>query len=370
MSTVMTRLLVFGFSLTCLVFSLDPTGSLALKRLDLYQIDKPASANKSAQIKTEPDKPVFNAISPYEIASFITASPDADLKNLWIQLGIRSLNFGYDSISEEQEGAQIDRFLSKCNYCEVETYTCDLDGGHGKEVLLKLSDLLAQSWRYLVFKQVNARAEKPEWRLLGHIDHAFGRYKMPEHYILVGDTYRNWLVVKVQEGSGSGFAEYHDRLFLVDSTGLKEILRFPSEGHLSPCCSYPNREFTARIIKAEIKNSVTNVELEFTVSYSAYPGGQDGQLWKKRQKAIYRSDHSSPRLRLDTTKSDLSEEEIKAIYGSDGGLSDEDFIKYNYEELSKIALSREDNRKVWLGMYLSQCEESPQVERLRQLIKH
>lgn len=44
--------------------------------------------------------------------------------------------------------------------------------------------------------------------------------------------------------------------------------------------------------------------------------------------------------------------------------------EWNYEELSKIALSREDNRRVWLGMYLSQCEESPQVERLRQLIKH
>lgn len=63
---------------------------MALKRLDLYQIDKPAGANKSAQIKTDPDKPVFNAISPYEIASFITASPDADLKNLRIQLGIRA----------------------------------------------------------------------------------------------------------------------------------------------------------------------------------------------------------------------------------------------------------------------------------------
>ena len=370
MRTVMTRLLLFGFSLTYLVFSLDPTSSMALKRLDLYQIDKPAGANKSAQIKTDPDKPVFNAISPYEIASFITASPDADLKNLWIQLGIRSLNFGYDSISEDQQGAQIDRFLSKCNYCDVETYSCELDGEQGKEVLLKLSDLLAESCRYLVFKQIKRRGTKPEWRLLGHIDHGFGRYKMPEHYIVSGNTYRNWLAVKVQEGSGSGFAEYHDRLFQVDSTGLKEILRFPSEGRLSTCCSYPTRDFTAQIIKGEIKNNVTSVELEFAVSYSAYPGGQDGQLWKKRQKAIYRSDPSSPRLVLDTTKSNLSEDEINAIYGSDGGLSNEDFIKYNYEELSKIALSREDNRRVWLGMYLSQCEESPQVERLRQLIKH
>jgi hypothetical protein len=324
--------------------------------------------DKGRQPNPDAKKVPVTSLSPYEIASFIAENPAIDLKNTWNQLGIKSVNFGdgRDSSAEEQ-GDEINRFLSKCNNCDVETYSCDLDEEPGKEVLLKVSDLLAESCRYLIFKQLKQSNGKPEWRVLGHIDHGFSRYRMPEHSIHFDDG-RNWLVIKVQQGSGSGFAEYDDRLFQVNSTGLNEILRFPSEGHVATCCSSPTREFTTQIRKCEAKNGATMVELEFSVSYSASSGVEYVDLWKKTQKAIYKKEASSDRLVLDARNSDLSDKEITAIYAGEG-LSDEAFIKYNFEELSKIALGREDSRKGWLRLYLQEGDKSRGKERLKQLME-
>lgn len=322
--------------------------------------------DKGRQPKTDAKEVPVTSLSPYEIASLIAENPAIDLKDTWNQLGIKSVNFGDGrNSSAEEQGDEINRFLSKCNNCDVETYSSDLDEEPGKEVLLKVSDLLAESCRYLIFKQLKQSNGKPEWRVLGYIDHGFSRYRMPEHSIHFDDG-RNWLVVKVQQGSGSGFAEYDDRLFQVNSTGLNEILRFPSEGHVATCCSSPTREFTTQIRKCETKSGVTVVELEFSVTYSAFSDVGYVHLWQKNQKATYKKDLSSERPVLDATKSDLSDKEINAIYAGEG-LSDEDFIKYNFEELSKIAQGREDSRKDWLRLFLKQGDGSRGKERLRQL---
>jgi len=247
--------------LTSLAFSADTqTNSNSSKPLDSNQTDNRSTKPiKPTEIKTEAKESISRIPSPYEIASLISENPLTDLKGIWLQLGIKTLNFGSGSNSE---GGPIESFLNKCNNCDVDTYSCDLDGEPGKDVLLKVSDPLAESWRYLVFRQIKIRGSKPEWKLLGHIDHGFGRYRMPEHSIFYGSG-RNFLVIKVQEGSGSGFAAYYDRLFQVETTGLKEIMSFPSEGHLSTCCYHPTREFSTQIRKCEVKNGVVTVELEF-----------------------------------------------------------------------------------------------------------
>ncbi|HXG94798.1 MAG TPA: hypothetical protein VNN73_20840 [Blastocatellia bacterium] len=262
------------------------TNSMVLKNTNYSLGDsQTAGQNKANNGGVESTKPHLQSLSPYDIASFIADNPDADLRTIWDQLGIKSLNFGPGSISSGEEG-QIDRFLIKCNGCDVETYAYDLDAEPGREVLLKVSDLLAESCRYLLFKRLKNPGSKQDWKLLGHIDHGFGRYRMPEHFTVFCGG-KSLLTVNVQEGSGSGFALYYNRLFQVDSAGVKEVLRFPAEGHLSTCCYYPAREFTARVVKCESNNSTTTVELEFSVSYSSHTESDDVQLWKKRQKAIY-----------------------------------------------------------------------------------
>jgi hypothetical protein len=353
------------FHLVCFVLLILFASSIPV--LPTGQTYRQTTGQKKAdQDNTASTKPCPQSLSPYDIALFIADNPDADLRDLWGQLGIKSLNFGDSSVSVEQHG-QTDRFLTNCKVCDVETYAYELDGEPGREILLKVSFFLEQSCRYLLFKQLKNRGGKSEWKLLGHIDHGFGKYRMPEHSI-VNEGGKQWLTVKVQEGSGSGFALYHDRLFDVSGKRLTEILRFPSEGHLSTCCHYPTRKFEARIIKCETVNNVTTVELEFSISYSSYLDSDDFELWKKKQKAVYKTDPKSGKLVLDTTQSDISEEEIDAIYNGEG-LSDEELIKYNSEELQKIAAGQESRHKQWLRLFLNQGEQSPGKESLRQLIK-
>lgn len=154
----------------------------------------------------------------------------------------------------------------------------------------------------------------------------------------------------------------------MDSTGLKEILEFPSEGHLSTCCYYPTREFTTRIRDCELTGDATTVELEFEVSYSASIDSDKVQLWREKQKATYNTDGKSNRLVLDSSKSDLSKEEIDAIYGGEG-LGDEKFIKYNNDRLTEIATGPESVRKEWLRRFLGEEEQSSEKAHLRQLLK-
>src|SRR5215510_10138765 len=57
---------------------------------------------------TERTKTQVRSLSPYDIASFITDNPQADLRQIWAQLGIKKLNLGGLGISEEEKSLQPD----------------------------------------------------------------------------------------------------------------------------------------------------------------------------------------------------------------------------------------------------------------------
>jgi hypothetical protein len=328
-----------------------------------YQVAEHQRGSRKDKV---PAKSQPRSLSPYDIALFIADNQDADLSEVWKQLGIQKLNFGYDDEGEETDGPHIDRFLSRCGGCDIETFALELDGEPGREVLLKISDLLAQSCRYLLFKQMRNN-NKTGWKLLGHIDHGSGKYRMPQHELIYSGG-KPWLVITVQEGSGSGFSLYHDRVFAVKSTGIKEVIRFPSEGHWQTCCYNPIREFSTQVENCEISNDVITCEIQFTISYSAYLDSDEILLWEKRQKATYRTDRKTNTLVLDATKSDLTQEEIDIIYAR-VGINDEDFIRYNYKELSEIANEQQGRRREWLQHFIDQEGGSPEKEILRRMIK-
>lgn len=300
------------------------------------------------------------SISPHEVAAYVKKNPKGDLRALWRQLNIDKSNFGTGP--GQQATVQNAQFFLQCSGCTAETYSHELDGVPGNEILLKVSDPLGGAFRYLLFTQATDRQVNPQWRLLGHIDHDFARYREPEHSIVRSDG-RNWLVVKVQVGSGSGFALYHDRLFFVDNTGIKEKLQVPSSGFLSTCCGYPTRTFTAQITKARMSHHDAFVEVEFLVKYSM----ANVQLWQKKQRAIYKTDARNNALVLDRTRSALTAEEIAAIYNADE-FNDTSLIKYNHEELTRIAKGAAGDRKEWLRHFLNQAEPSPEKKQLQKFL--
>jgi hypothetical protein len=90
-------------------------------------------------------------------------------------------------------------------------------------------------------------------------------------------------------------------------------------------------------------------------------------LWKKQQRAILvRSmKHKSPVL--DLNRSSLSQPELDAVYNIDS-LSSEDFLKYNYLELTQIAAGTHAAKKEWLRQFLKECENTIEHRRLARML--
>jgi hypothetical protein len=259
--------------------------------------------------------------------------------------------------SRTNEQIGLDWFPARCNNCQAEVFEYDLDGEPGNESLLRIADESAQACRYLVFKWNDG-----SWKVLGHIDFENEKYQMPQHTVVLSAG-RTWLVIKGQGASGSGVASYYDSVFLVTPTGLIDAFSYVSEGTQYGMGSDANREFNARILSCALTNDVVTVEIEYSVTYV----GGNNVLFTRKQKVAFRK-HLGSRTKLyDAEHSDLSENELEAVYNIDS-LTDEAFLKYNYRELSEIAAGRDVARREWLREFLKNCKNTIENVRLRQML--
>ena len=210
--------------------------------------------------------------------------------------------------------------------------------------------------RYLIFKYVG-----DNWRLLGYID-AWSKYRSSQHKIIVSRGF-TWLAIENQGASGSGVASYFDEVYLVTPKRVIKAFSYMSEGSQYGGPNSTNREFSGRVLDCSISNSVVTAEIEYSVTYVS----RDLILFTKKQKAVFSKGVGDQRERFDGARSNLSNEELEAVYNIDT-LSDEDFLKYNYEELSQIALSGDVERREWLVQFLETCENSIEHRGLKKMM--
>ena len=325
------------------------------------EIKTEVSAEASIPIPTSENFDKLRSLSPYDIEVFIDAHPNAKLAELWQRLGIQQLNVAANWQSETRP----EHFLAECSNCGAETFEYDLDDEPGSEVLVRIEDRPSESCRYLIFKH----SMSSSWKLLGHIDHDFGRYRMPQHMIVISHG-RPWLVIQEQGQSGSGVALYFDRLFLVGRNSLKEVMRYTSEGHQLSSSDAPDRDFSGRIIDCRLRDGVATVEIEFAVTYyKAGDSQQDAFLFTKVQRAVFDGEPGHKVLGLNRTRSALSQNEIDAVFDVDS-LTNQDFLKYNFAELSQLATAKDWNRRRWLGQFLRGFDRTPERRRLQLLLGH
>jgi hypothetical protein len=181
---------------------------------------------------------------------------------------------------------------------------------------------------------------------------------MPRHSVFLSGG-KSWLVVEAQDVSGSGVALYSDHIFAVDNHSVKEVLSYPAEGHQEGSSYDPARDFSARIIGYEKKNDRATFKVEFTVTYSSYGlSNKEITICSKKQNAVYVQQRDLGKYRLDVAQSDLSIRESESVYNIDS-LSGEEFLRYNHNELMKIARGRNKQSIEWLSNYLDQCLGSP-----------
>lgn len=293
------------------------------------------------------------SLSPFEIAAFINSNPQANLSQLWERLGVPS----------EFERAALS--LKACGNCQAEVLQYDFDQDASDEIILRIGDQLGQAYRYLVFKSTN---DYHRWKLLGHID-AWGKYADPVHTILLSGD-RSWLVIRDQGATGSGVVTYVDRIFLVNRTALIEGPSYVAEGHQYGIGREANREFGTQLSSSELKAHKFVVQIECFVEY----GFQDPRnsakwinLFARKQKVTLVRDMASKVQYLNREQSDISQAELEAVYNIDS-LYDEDFLKYNYQELADIATGRNAVKKDWLREFLKTCENTIEARRLSQLL--
>lgn len=291
----------------------------------------------------------LNSLSPYSIEQFINDNREFEIERLWQKLNISEKFNGLPEWELRRP------FFGLCRDCKAEISEYDLDDDRIDEVVLRVSDVSAENCRYLIFKWLPST---DNYKLLGHIDHDFGRYQMPKHAFVISGGQR-FLIVQVQTQSGSGVAMYYDRLFAVQNGNLVEVLSYPADGHQSSGAGVPQRNFTGAIANASLKNGDFRIEIEFKVKYDTWNQENDLEvpLLSKRQRAVYRKSQGSERAHLIASESNISQAEIDAIYNVDS-CDYNDFLKYNRKELKALGRRhdggcRETNTFATLTVFLN-----------------
>lgn len=325
--------------------------------------------------------------SPREIARVVNRAnrlwsrsrieASVNLEKVWKQFGIESNTF------------------PKCGGdCEAKIFRHELDSRPGKEVVLKLVHSL-DSVRYLVFTSKRFPTGKFRWKFIGHIDHDFNRYEMSSHRVdrALG---RNWLIVRGQEGSGSGFYLYGETWYEVSARGIRYVLSYPSEGRTDPVTAGLSWEFKTQPLVVRKSDGQSSIVMRFVARYAANDFAKEkfADHYINRRKAIYVWDKRSRTFVFNRQRSNISEMEIDAVanvpiepqeagpgatIGGSTFFSDvkgfvgygfEMFLKLNSTRLMKIAHGKDPDRREWLDAFLKQCNDIPEKQMLSRALQN
>jgi hypothetical protein len=321
----------------------------------------------NAQTK-EPQLPRVVTISPFEVARTINKA----------RTEATELNLLWESLAIDEKG-----FEGCGGYCRARIWFHELDGRPGAEVVVMVSGFFELS-RYLIFTPAGK-----QWELLGYIDHTFNKYEMSRHR--VEHTGKDaWLVIRAQEGSGSGFALYADTWYQVNANGVRPVLTYPADGHTNPGSLGVSREFVAN----RITRGAKDIAVRYTVTYSAtlFDKRASTRRFVNLHRLTYSWDEAEARFILAPSKSDVSEAEIAAIANiesddeeqsgtkigrtsfyskakSFAGHGYEVFLKNNSAVLMKIATGRNSGAKEWLRHFLEECDDIPEKKAIAEVLK-
>jgi hypothetical protein len=280
--------------------------------------------------------------------------------------------------------------------CEARVYTHELASSAGPELILKLTRSFNYC-RYLIFARVKQnRAAKPRWKFRGYIDHDFNRYEMSRHRV-ASTNGRNYLVIRGQEGSGSGFALYSETWYQVNASGIKPVLSYPIEGNTYPWPTGLGRAFKAHVMtKRHLARKGNEMWIRYTVTYTRldYIKNDFAKLFVNEHHVHYIWDKRTHMFSFDARRSDITENEIDAIANIEtedeprpgkkigsmtfysqseakafigGGY--EVFLKYNSHRLMRIAKGRDAEQRQWLKQFLDDCEDTVEKKALLQVLQ-
>jgi hypothetical protein len=304
-----------------------------------YQSDVKAQENA-------PEKLQIKSLSPHEIENCLNKNREIDLRELWSLLNIKQ-----DTDFPERCG-------NRYGLCKTEKIVVEESGD---DVILKLT--IADASRYLHFRRIEKYPvfSEDKWKFVGHVDSLYQQYAPPEQRIINGNN-KTYLVVRELWGRGTGVGLYGERWYELSEQPPKEMLSYPVEGH-----DVQGQAFD-RVFESGVSQRLANgsyiVEVQFSIFYGVE---KESAIFSKKQKACYVRDSEAEKFSLSKTCSNVSEEELEAVYNFDS-MNEEGVLEYNFGELEKIAMYGKPEQKEWLENYLSRIGESPKREALQKLL--
>lgn len=328
-----------------LLFFLSVMGS----RQSLSQSSVPQSSKSRLEVKAQEntsEKLHIKSLSPHEIESHLMENREIDLRELWSLLKLK-----HDTDFPERCG-------NRYGLCKTEKIVV---GESGDDVFLKLT--IADASRYLLFRRIEKYPvfSEDKWEFIGYVDSLYQQYSPPEQRIINGDN-RTYLVVRELWGRGTGVGLYGERWYELTRNPPKEVLSYPVEGH-----DVQGHAFD-RVFESEVSQRLVNrshvVELQFSTFYGAE---KESAVFSKKHKACFVRDSDAERFILSKACSNVSEEELEAVYNIDS-MGEEGVLEYNFGELEWIAMYGKSEQKEWLEKYVSRIGESPQRAALQKLL--
>ena len=303
-------------------------------------------------------EPHLVSISPYEIkrlidennkAALLGEPYDLDLEPIWKQLSIKESAFD----------------LNQCKYsCHADIAALEVDSRPGVETLLRLS--AEESDRYLLFKRIGARRTAGEtWELIGYID-AFTRWCACKYRIATVGAER-WLVIEKIAGHGSGFGSYADAWYEVSEKGVVPVLSYQTSLFEMAWEARPSVERETKVRAIDFNAGITSVVLESSTSHKSSDG--DFLLWTSYRKTAFIKGPGMQQFVFDPLHSEMTADELDPQFGDDVNITAEEFLKYNYRELARLAISGSAKQKEWLRNYLSTCDDSVEKKSLESALK-
>lgn len=296
-------------------------------------------------------RPHSVSISPYEIKRLIDDNnraarrqrgPELDLTPVWNRLAMDGDDEGFP--------------YGKCaGNCEADISEFELDGRPGGEIILRLHAAVTWGYCYLIFdRKYEASAG---WVLLGHVD-TFNKWEEPQQKVAVIGA-RRWLVLGRTSFQGTGGSGHANDWYEVSEEGVAPVLSYQTELFLG--ADNPMTRRTTRVLRVDDGDGIATVVLQVSTSYTGYDEERESlRLWSDKRKATFIKGPRMEKFILDPLRSEITERELGPDYPFDdaGPITNEEFLKYNYRELLKIASERYTKRKDWLFEFLETCGDS------------
>jgi hypothetical protein len=314
--------------------------------------------SEEAQPASEVMRPHPVSISPYEIKRLIDDNNKAALLAQWYELDLEPI---WDRLGIPKSDADLDQ----CNYsCHADITSLELDGMLGKETLLTLGGEATN--RYLIFKRVAGRlATNDSWELLGYID-AFTRWSDCKYRIENAGTQR-WLVVEETTGHGSGFGSYADSWYEVSKNGIVPVLSYQTSLFEMASETRASLERETRVRRIDFNGGITSVVLLSSTTHKSSNG--DSLLWTADRNVTFIKGPAMKRFAFDPLHSEMTANELDPQFGDAVNITADEFLKYNYRELTKLAISGSAEQKDWLRNYLATRNDSLEKQSLQKALE-